>query len=70
MKYKQQIVQCLGPSGLHRMAYTEWGARDNPRVLMCVHGLTRNGRDFDALAEAMSGHYLSLIHISEPTRPY
>ncbi|MBP6203885.1 MAG: alpha/beta fold hydrolase, partial [Azonexus sp.] len=57
MKFKQQIVQCLGPSGLHRMAYTEWGARDNPRVLMCVHGLTRNGRDFDALAEAMSGHY-------------
>ena len=57
MKFKQQIVQCLGPSGLHRMAYTEWGARDNPRVLICVHGLTRNGRDFDALAEAMSGHY-------------
>jgi pimeloyl-ACP methyl ester carboxylesterase len=57
MQFKQQIVQCLGPSGLHRMAYTEWGARDNPRVLVCVHGLTRNGRDFDALAEAMSGHY-------------
>ena len=57
MKFKQQIVQCLSPSGLHRMAYTEWGARDNPRVLICVHGLTRNGRDFDALAEAMSGHY-------------
>jgi pimeloyl-ACP methyl ester carboxylesterase len=35
----------------------EWGARDNPRVLVCVHGLTRNGRDFDALAEAMSAHY-------------
>ena len=57
MKYRQQIVQCIGPSGLHRMAYTEWGARDNPRVLVCVHGLTRNGRDFDALAEAMSAHY-------------
>jgi pimeloyl-ACP methyl ester carboxylesterase len=39
------------------MAYTEWGDRRNPRVLVCVHGLTRNGRDFDALAEAMSGHY-------------
>jgi pimeloyl-ACP methyl ester carboxylesterase len=39
------------------MAYTEWGARDNPRVLICVHGLTRNGRDFDALAQAMSSHY-------------
>lgn len=57
MKFIQQQVQCLSPSGLHRMAYTEWGARDNPRVLVCVHGLTRNGRDFDALAEALSGHY-------------
>jgi pimeloyl-ACP methyl ester carboxylesterase len=57
MKFKQQHVQCISRSGLHRMAYTEWGDRHNPRVLICVHGLTRNGRDFDALAEAMSGHY-------------
>ena len=57
MQFRQNTVQCIGPSGLHRMAYTEWGARDNPRVLVCVHGLTRNGRDFDALAEAMSAHY-------------
>ncbi len=57
MQFTQHTVQCIGASGLHRMAYTEWGARDNPRVLICVHGLTRNGRDFDALAETMSGHY-------------
>lgn len=57
MNYKQHTVQCLSPSGLHRMAFTEWGARDNPRVLVCVHGLTRNGRDFDALAEALCSHY-------------
>ena len=54
---QQQIVQCLSPSGLHRMSYYEWGERDNPRVLVCVHGLTRNGSDFDALASALSGHY-------------
>ncbi|MCL2345443.1 MAG: alpha/beta hydrolase [Desulfobulbus sp.] len=57
MKFKQQQVQCLSPSGLHRMAYTEWGERDNPRVLVCVHGLTRNGRDFDDLAAAFARHY-------------
>lgn len=57
MQFTQKTVQCLSPSGLHRMAYIEWGERDNPRVLVCVHGLTRNARDFDALAEAMSGHY-------------
>ena len=57
MQYRQHTVQCISPSGLHRMAYVEWGARDNPRVLVCVHGLTRNGRDFDALAEALALHY-------------
>jgi len=57
MKFKQEHVQCISRSGLHRMAYTEWGDHHNPRVLVCVHGLTRNGRDFDALAEAMSAHY-------------
>ncbi len=57
MSFRQHTVQCISPSGLHRMAYTEWGACDNPRVLICVHGLTRNGRDFDALAEALAGHY-------------
>ena len=50
-------VQCASPSGLHRMAYTEWGDRDNPKVLICVHGLSRNGRDFDALARALSADY-------------
>ena len=57
MEFTQNTVQCASPSGLHRMAYTEWGARDNPRVLVCVHGLTRNARDFDALARAMASHY-------------
>ena len=47
----------LGKHGFHRIHYTEWGAADNPRVLMCVHGLTRNGRDFDSFAAAMSSDY-------------
>jgi pimeloyl-ACP methyl ester carboxylesterase len=47
----------LSAHGFHRIAYTEWGEADNPRVLICVHGLTRNGRDFDVLAEAMQDRY-------------
>ncbi len=39
--------------GFRRLAYTEWGEADNPRVAVCVHGLSRNGRDFDAFAEAL-----------------
>jgi pimeloyl-ACP methyl ester carboxylesterase len=50
-------VQCLSARGLHRMAYWEWGDPRHARVLVCVHGLTRQGRDFDALARAMSGDY-------------
>jgi pimeloyl-ACP methyl ester carboxylesterase len=50
-------VQCLDARGLHRMAYWEWGDAANPRVLVCAHGLSRQGRDFDVLARAMSDTY-------------
>ena len=50
-------VQCLDNRGLHRMAYWEWGDSSNPRVLVCVHGLTRQGRDFDTLAQALCAEY-------------
>jgi pimeloyl-ACP methyl ester carboxylesterase len=50
-------VQCLAPEGLHRMAYWEWGDAANPRVLVCVHGLSRQGRDFDTLARALADDY-------------
>ena len=57
MDYRQGSVQCLSPSGLHRMAYTEWGDPANPKVVVCAHGLTRNGRDFDVLARTLAAHY-------------
>lgn len=50
-------VQCLDSRGLHRMGYWRWGDPANRRVLVCVHGLTRQGRDFDTLAQAMAGEY-------------
>ena len=53
----EHSLPCLGPHGFHRVHYYEWGEPDNDRVLICVHGLTRNGRDFDSLARAMSRHY-------------
>ena len=54
---RQKSVSVTTEKGAHRMAFTEWGDADNPRVLVCVHGLTRNGRDFDALADALAGDY-------------
>lgn len=54
-------VTCPGASTSdaqsHRMAYWQWGDETNPRILICVHGLSRQGRDFDTLARALSGHY-------------
>jgi pimeloyl-ACP methyl ester carboxylesterase len=43
----------LSTGGFHRVAYTEWGDPSNDEVALCVHGLTRNGRDFDALAATL-----------------
>ncbi len=39
------------------MAYWQWGAAANPRVLVCVHGLSRQGRDFDTLARDLCAEY-------------
>jgi pimeloyl-ACP methyl ester carboxylesterase len=36
--------------------YTEWGDPD-ATPLVCVHGLSRTGRDFDPLAEALADEY-------------
>ena len=44
----------LSPHGFHRVVYYEWGEPSNPRVVICVHGVGRNGRDFDVLAEALA----------------
>ncbi|QQS55831.1 MAG: alpha/beta hydrolase [Candidatus Competibacteraceae bacterium] len=54
---KSRSHRALGPHGFHRVHYTEWGDPDNPKVLICVHGLTRTGRDFDFLAAALEHEY-------------
>jgi len=54
---RRRSVQCASPKGLHRVSYLEWGDPRNRDVLVCVHGLTRNGRDFDDLARALCGRF-------------
>ena len=46
--------QSLGPHGFHEIAYTEWGDPRSRRLVFCVHGFTRNSRDFDALAASLA----------------
>ncbi len=54
---RQLSVSCLSLHGFHDVNYYEWGDPANDRVLICVHGLTRNGRDFDDIAQALSSEY-------------
>ena len=54
---RRRSVLCASPAGLHRMAYREWGDPRNRDVLVCVHGLTRSGRDFDELARSLCSQW-------------
>ena len=54
---RRRSVQCASARGLHRLAYLEWGDPRNRDVLVCVHGLTRTARDFDALARALCAQF-------------
>ena len=47
------FVDCADAQGGHRMACWQWGDAHSANVLLCVHGLTRQGRDFDVLAQAI-----------------
>lgn len=50
---RQGALRWLSPAGFSTLRWTEWGPADGAPVI-CVHGLTRNGRDFDALAAALA----------------
>ena len=46
-------VLCPHTGAGHRMAYWQWGAVQATHTVVCVHGLSRQGRDFDVLAQAI-----------------
>ncbi len=50
---KLNYVQCPDATGGHRMAYWEWGDAAAGHVIVCAHGLSRQGRDFDVLAQEL-----------------
>ena len=50
---KLNYVHCPDAAGGHRMAYWEWGEPSAGHVVVCAHGLSRQGRDFDVLAQAL-----------------
>ncbi len=50
---KLNYLPCADSGAGHRMAFWEWGDSDAAHVVVCVHGLSRQGRDFDVLAQAL-----------------
>jgi pimeloyl-ACP methyl ester carboxylesterase len=50
---KLNYLPCADSGSGHRMAYWEWGPADAGHIVVCVHGLSRQGRDFDGLAQAL-----------------
>jgi pimeloyl-ACP methyl ester carboxylesterase len=59
MTAKQDHILGLSPAGFHKVAYLDWRRAEKPtaenaRTVICVHGLTRNSRDFDLLAGALT----------------
>ena len=50
---RRAALRWLSPLGYLSLSWWEWGPAEGAPVL-CVHGLTRNGRDFDVLARALA----------------
>jgi len=54
MGFTRGTFLSLSPGGFHRLAYLDWGRHGAEHVVVCVHGLSRNCRDFDALAHDLA----------------
>lgn len=68
MKPKLKELRVLGQGGFDRLAYAEWGSPKASRTVLCVHGVSRNGRDFDALAEGLAEQGARVIAPDLPGR--
>jgi len=59
---KTKYIKSISSTGLHKIAYSEWGNSNNPNVLICSHGLTRNKHDFDIIANSLATDYRVLCY--------
>ncbi len=57
MEPTEHHAQCVSPAGLHDLVYWDWPSAPGAPCLIAMHGLTRNGRDFDAVARALSDRF-------------
>ena len=62
-------VACQDAQGGHRMAYWQWGDPAAAHVIVCAHGLSRQGRDFDVLAQALCARAAKTGHAARVVCP-
>lgn len=67
MPYTEKSFQSINSQGFHRIVYNDWGNKDGQPVI-CVHGLTGNGHDFDYIARDLIDHGFRLIAVDLPGR--
>ncbi len=63
---KLNYLPCADAGAGHRMAYWEWGPAQAAHVVVCVHGLSRQGRDFDVLAQALVAQGAGAVRVVCP----
>jgi pimeloyl-ACP methyl ester carboxylesterase len=67
MSFREDSYYSLSQNGQHKIYYNDWGPKDgNP--IICVHGLTGNGHDFDFLAEDLIKQGHRMICVDMPGR--
>lgn len=68
MTPRESVVPVLGPAGFTRVALYEWGPPRASSAAVCLHGLTRNARDFDVLAAGLAEAGHRVVAIDMPGR--
>ncbi len=62
--HRLPVPNTVGETGTHKLAVYDWGNPDAQRVVMCVHGLTRNARDFDFIAPQLAATGRRVLAVS------
>lgn len=53
-RFREGRVLSIARQHFHHISYVEWGDPRTDQIVLCVHGLSRQGRDFDAVAIALA----------------
>lgn len=71
-KYETRSVVSKNSRGTHKIVYSDWKPKNHDantaNVLVCIHGLTGNGNDFDFLADKLTEENYRIIAIDLPGR--